>query len=55
MELTFIQIQCVPISGSIACSVYMYGLASDGTVWFKRDCDNEWTLEPMKFRVDTAH
>ncbi len=52
MELNFVQIQCVnvPNVGSTQCHVFMYGLTSDGKVWFKRDNESVWKPEPMKFR-----
>lgn len=51
MELKFVSIQCVSVPNTIntQCYVYMYGLDAEGKLWFKRDNDNTWTREPMKF------
>lgn len=56
MELTFIQIQCVPVpeTAQTQCNVYMFGLDSKGKVWFKRDRDKLWQPEPMEFKNEKA-
>lgn len=52
MELSFIQIQCVPVANTSTtqCNVIMYGLDSQGKVWVKTDRDKEWKQESMKWR-----
>jgi len=52
MELQFIQIQCVPVPNTIntQCNVFMFGLTSDGKVWFKRENDLDWSPETMTFK-----
>jgi hypothetical protein len=53
MELQFIQIQCVPVQNmsTTQCNVFMYGLTKDGKVFFKRDNDEYWQPESMRFHT----
>ncbi len=51
-DMRLVQIQCVPVPNTIAtqCNVFMYGLDSEGKVWFKRELDEHWVPDSRSFK-----
>ena len=46
--MKIVQLQVVPVAYTMEtqCHAYLYALSDDGNLYFRRDCDHEWTREP---------
>lgn len=49
-EITFVQIQCVPVRSTpyTQCDAMMFGVDGDGKMWWKRDDDDVWRHVSMQ-------